>query len=151
MTDRPPPYFRLAFGGLVPASEAAEELLAKLKPGQVVRADVAKPTARSLRQHRLYWALCQRVAENSEALASAEQVSDLLKLSVGHCQLFEDAKGQVWKTPRSIAFASMPHDEFCTFMDQVIRVVVERILPGVDEDDLRREIEEMIADRRHAA
>jgi len=151
MTDRPPPYFRMAFGGLVPASEAASEMLAKLRPGQIVRADVVKPAARSIRQHRLYWALCQRVAENSEALASAEQVSDLLKLSVGHCSLFEDMQGQVWKTPKSISFAKMGHEDFCRFFDAVIRVVATRILPGVEEDALRREIEEMIADRRQPA
>ena len=100
---------------------------------------------RSLRQHRLYWALMTKIAENTDQGWDAEDASYLMKIATGHFDLLTDKHGNKHQRPRSISFAAMKQDEFQPFMNKCIRIVCERIIPGVSESDLRNELEMMVS------
>lgn len=134
--------FRRDLSGLKPLDQAARDLMAKYKLGDMVTADVVKP--RCLGHHRLYWSLCQMVAENMDGDYSAEVVSDVIKLRAGHVTVVRTQKGEVF-LPKSISFAAMDQIAFNQFFDRAIKVVVADILPGVSSDALRAEVESMLS------
>ena len=133
--------FRKELSGLRPVNSIASDKMAKLKLGDVVAIDVRKP--RCLGHHRLYWALCQVVAENMDGDYSAEVVSDVIKLRTGHVTVVKTRKGEVF-LPKSISFAALDQVAFNEFFDRAIKVVVADIIPGINSDALRQEVEQII-------
>jgi len=136
--------FAKQLGVLRPVDQAARDIVAKYKIGDLVTADVVKP--RCLSHHRLYWALAQVVSENMPGEFSAEVVSDVIKVRAGHVTVVKTAKGEVF-IPKSISFAAMDQIEFYQFFDRALRVVVSEILPGVNSDSLRQEVEQIVGGR----
>jgi len=128
--------------GLAPHNQAARDILAKYRIDDLVTAEVVKP--RNLGNHRLYWALCQKVAENMDGDYDAEVISDVLKIRTGHVTVVKTAKGECF-IPKSISFSALDQIAFAAFFDKVVRVVCTDVLPGVNSDDLRAEIELMLA------
>lgn len=133
--------FRKELSGLRPVNSIASDKMAKLKLGDVVAIDVRKP--RCLGHHRMYWALMQIVADNMEGDYSAEVVSDVIKLRTGHVTVVRTKRGEVF-LPKSISFASMDQIAFNEFFDRAIKVVVADIIPGINSDALRQEVEQII-------
>lgn len=136
--------FRKELGGLRPVNSQADDILAKLKLGDVAAVEVRKP--RNLGHHRLYWALCSLVAENMDGDYSAEVVSDVLKIRTGHVTVVKTRKGEVF-IPKSISFAAMDQFAFNEFFDRALKVVVSDILPRLDSDTLRAEVGAIVGGR----
>lgn len=145
-------YCRVADGAkgkaLVPADRQSEALLAKVKSGRMVM--VKTKTARNPKQHRLLWALAERIADNVERFDDADHVIHELKLNTGHVQrrqirvpglgiLFQE-----W--PKSIAYESMPQEEFAVWFEKVLAYVASDIWPGLSTQEIRNEIAEMLGD-----
>ena len=130
---------------LRPADRMAEEALAKVKAGEIVSVDFARP--RNLAMHRWWWQLVSIVADNMPGNLSPEIVCEVIKIRVGHVSVVRTAKGEVF-IPKSISFAAMKQDEFTAFVDRAVRVIVQDILPGVDSDALTNEVEMMLAGAR---
>lgn len=133
---------RKAFGALRPVDDQGEEVLRGIPNDAIVK--VAVKRARNPRHHRLYWALLSLLYENQSRYATVEELSDAIKCAVGHCTVIAGTDGREIRIPKSISFAKMDQDEFRRFFDRVVDLAVTRILPGIDEADLRREIEEMV-------
>jgi len=75
-----PSFWRRTLAGFVPASPEAEQVLARVKLGDVVKITMQRP--RSLQWLRLYWGgLVAFIEENSSC--SAKQVDALIKLRTG--------------------------------------------------------------------
>jgi hypothetical protein len=127
---------------LTPVDHAAVHALSKIKPDQQVLCEIKRP--RNIRQHRLWWALMQKIADNMDGDFSAETVCQVIKIRAGHVQVVRTRTGEVF-IPKSISFGSMPQDEFSAFMERAIGVICTDILPGLSSDDLRREISEIIS------
>jgi hypothetical protein len=129
--------------GTLRASDVqGRELLQKIKQGQQV--EVVIKQARNGKQHRLYWALMGLIYPHQSRYATQEQLSNAIKCAVGWCDQIELAGGRIMAVPKSISFANMPQEEFGQFFDKVIELVLEKILPGVTSEDLRRELEEIV-------
>lgn len=126
-------------GYLAPASAAAEEELAKIKVGTIVKCFVSKP--RHLRHHRMFFALMDTVFQNQEKYESAEELLQWVKIFTGHCTVFvhPDRQG-VSYTPKSISFASMDQTQFDVFFENAVSVICKRIIPGLDRDSLIDEV-----------
>lgn len=133
---------RKRLGALRPADRDAEDTLRKLPADQDLRVEVRR--LRRPQQHRLYWALVKIVWEHQERYATREQLHQALKVAVGYYDEITKSDGQVIAVPHSIAFGNMPQESFEEFFDAVIRFVVTKILPGTDDAELRRELEEMV-------
>ena len=128
--------------GWFPADAVAEEWAAKKPDRYDVLVTAKKP--RNGRQHSLYWVLCTLIANNRENW-NPEDVSNFFKIATGHVRRVMDAHGNEYKFPKSINFASMDQDEFSTFFQRCVDLVTERIIPGLPESDLRRELESMVS------
>lgn len=96
----------------------SDSVLARVPFGKVVYVEVKQP--RNGKHHRLYWTLCQRIAD---AIGSeAETVSDVLKIRTGHCNNVQTKRG-VLQLPKSISFAAMDQTKFSEFFEQCLTVI----------------------------
>src|SRR5690554_5295813 len=91
---------------LLPADAMAGEEVRKIKPGQAVTVEVKR--ARNPRQHRLYWALVAVIFDHQTRYASRTDLSDALKVAVGHYEEVGKRGEHVIVRPKSISFANMP-------------------------------------------
>lgn len=131
-------------GALRPC-DGQEEAFNAIPSGAVMVEIKYADKPRSLRQHRLYWALMTKIAENTDQGWTSEDASYLMKIATGHFDILTDRKGNTYQRPRSISFAAMTHEEFQPLMNKCIRIVCQHIIPGVSEADLRNELEMMVA------
>ncbi len=133
---------RKHLGCLKPVDDAGTTLLSKIKLGADVMVEVKRP--RNPLHHRKLFALAKIVADNSDVWPSTEAAITALKLATGHVETFAVPGGKVYEIPRSISFASMDQTAFDQFYDACVKVIVERFLPGVEEEALRNEVLEML-------
>jgi hypothetical protein len=131
-------------GGFRPIDEPGEEVVRKIKRGEVVSIEIKRP--RNVAFHRKYWALVTIVHANldHDRYPSAEDFHAALKICAGLRTRIVLPDGTEGFIPGSIAFHKMSEDDFSAFFDRVCRLVSKHFLPGVDEDALRAEVEELI-------
>lgn len=125
-------------GTLEPLDAAAHDFMARLEPGAVVRNDWSR--ARNPRRFRLFWGLVKICQDNTDTSLSKEAWADYLKILAGHTEVVR-RKGQVIELPKSIAFASMSEADFAEFINRLMHAIRTEVIPGLDEGDLRRELE----------
>lgn len=106
-------------GTLIPDSVESSVIFAKVPFGKPVHVQVRQPRNGSF--HRLYWALCQRVADGVDA--DAENVSDALKIATGHYTLLKTKSYGELKLPKSISFAAMDQTAFSIFFERCVKVI----------------------------
>lgn len=127
---------------LIPETDGGREAFGTIKDGAQVLVDVR--TVRSVRQLNLYWALMTLLADNCDDFASKESASDIIKIDCGEVNYFLHPKtGEIFGSPRSIAFESMPQDRFNRFMNRVLWVIESKYLPDSSEA-LRKEMYRMV-------
>lgn len=134
-------------GTLEPFDAAAQEFMARLKPGAVARVEVSR--ARNPARLRLYWALVKVCQDNTDLNLSKEAWSDYLKILAGHVEVVK-RRGEVIQLPKSIAFNAMSESDFAGLMDRLMDAVRAKVIPGLPENDLRRALEEITGLREAA-
>lgn len=139
---------------LIPTDDEGSDMLAKIKDGAQVIVEVKR--SRNPQHHRLYFALVRLVFANlPEAMAARYPTQDILhnalKVSAGVRTEFTLANGQTGWIPGSIAFEKMDQSEFDAFFDNCVRCVVKYFLPGVTDEQVREQVEQMIGGGRVAA
>ena len=122
--------------GLEADNDMAIAELAKIKVGADVLVKVSKP--RSLAQHRLFWSVLTHVSD-ATAYDGPEQLLVALKVALGRFDLMKLPNGKVVPVPQSVAFASMPGDEFRRFFDDAMNLICRDVLPGVSVDEILRD------------
>lgn len=130
--------------GLRPADEAAEQYFAKIADRELVSVQVSRP--RNLQFLKKYWVLVSKVWENlpEESKARYPSTDDLdgaIKIAVGLRTRIQLPNGDVGFIPGSIAFHNMDEFEFSEFYNRVIDLIAEYIIPNINKDLLREEIE----------
>lgn len=138
--------FTRTIGGLRPADDAAEKILAKQPIGRDVLVDVSRP--RSLPQMRLYWSVLALVWENlpervQAAFPSVEVFEDYLCIRVGHAHLINSKAGLV-PVPKSVSFAKADQDQFNDVLEKIINLVCGEIIPGLNKRDLMAEVNQRL-------
>lgn len=124
---------------LEPIDEAGRDVLARVPAGSVVMVEYRRP--RNVQHHRKFWALISLIYQNQSWYQSPEDLCDAIKVYVGHSKVLRMTDGREVHTPQSIAFHAMDQAQFEQFYDKVIDVVCSTIIPNMDKDDLRRELE----------
>jgi hypothetical protein len=135
-------FFAVANGCLRPVCDVAKVFCGKKRADSLVMVEAVAP--RNAKQHRLYWAMCAKIADAIPGDYSAENISDLLKLRTGHSTILSTRTGEV-SVPKSISFANMKDDEFQAFLDRCMTIVCRDLVPNLSETQARRELLEMIA------
>lgn len=129
---------------LRPVDEAGADVLRKIKQGDIVTVDVKKP--RNVKHHRMFFALMNLVYENTEreVYPTLEDVIGAVKIAAGLRTRIALRGGEIGYMPGSISFSKMDQHAFSEFYDRVCDLVAQHFLPGIDQDDLRAEVETMI-------
>lgn len=140
--------FQRQLNALRPTDAMSEEMLSKIKPKEYVRVEIKR--MRNPRQHRLFWALMGLLATYAETKCSAEDISDWIKISVGHSHVAHYPDGTTVVKPSSIAFGNMSQEKWETFFSKVVDFACTKILHGTTNQALKAELEEMIAGRSAA-
>lgn len=117
---------------LHPDGDESVIALSKVPFGKSFAAELRQP--RNGAFHRLYWALCQRVAEGIGA--TAENVSDALKIATGHYTTLRTKTYGDLKQPKSISFAAMDNAAFSEFFERCVQTIYTewKIDPAAVED-----------------
>jgi hypothetical protein len=129
---------------LVPADSVSAEMMEEIPLNTGVMCEVRVP--RNLRQFRLAWALASIVSKSVDWLPDRETAMSWLKIKARHVQIIADPNKswQVAIVPKSIAFASLDQEGFKRVLDRMIYVTITDIIPGMDEGELRAELEKII-------
>ena len=126
--------------GLAPADDATRAVWGRMKPGTLCQVDVKRP--RNIQRHKLYWSLCNHVAD-ALGNVTAENVSNVLKVEAGHCRILR-GKTQEWRVPLSIRFDAMDEDEFRSFLDRAVQIVCAEWLHALPDSEPARELRKML-------
>lgn len=125
--------------GLAAVDDTAVEALRGIKFGTLVQVEVIR--VRNAKHHRLYWAMCAKIA-NAVGL-TPENVSDVLKLHTGHYTTIVTDRG-TYKVPKSISFAAMDQVAFREFFDRCCEVICIEWLPHMTKAQVRTEVLQMM-------
>jgi hypothetical protein len=106
---------------LYPDSVESSAVFARIPVGKLVHVEVKRP--RNIGRHKLYWALCQRIASGVDA--TSENISDVLKIAAGHYTLVHTKTYGDIKLPKSIAFHKMDETDFQEFFERCVRTIYE--------------------------
>lgn len=125
---------------LVPADIWSEEAIGNMKEGEVVTASITR--TRNVRFHRKFFAFLNTIFQHQEKYAKLEDMLEAMKEAVGLGRYVDrlDGRGNFFRSS-SISFAKMDENEFHTFYDKFVGVVVTHIIPNIDRDDLLAEVE----------
>ena len=132
--------------GLMATDETARGCLKGIRIGAMVQVEVSRP--RNLQMLRLYWAMCNAIADSIGA--ETENVSDVLKIKTGHFTAVK-TRTETLKFPRSISFAAMSQTDFEAFYSKCCDIVIAEWLPHLTNAELKAEIEQMTGVTYHAA
>lgn len=133
-----------ALRGLQPVDEIGEEVMRGIGRGEIVTIEIRRP--RSLRHHRLFWALMSIVWQNidQERYPTVEDLVGAVKIAAGLRTRIVLPDGTQGFMPGSIAFHRMDQTAFHAFYERVCDLIAQHFLPGVTSEQLRSEVEEMI-------
>ena len=131
-------------GHLAPVDESARESLRAFGEGEVLRAKITRP--RNVKRHRLFFALLNTVhmnlPEEMEArFPTVERLRKELLVQTGHFEMHQTLGGKTVIFPGSMSFDAMDETEFLAFFESAFKFVAKHILTGVDQFELREEIE----------
>jgi len=98
-----------------------------------------------LTQLRLYFAMIDLIFPQQSWFLTKDDLDDEIRIAVGHCTSRKRPNGEIAVRAKSLSFGKLDQHNWRTFLDAALRLVVEKIIPGLDENDLRRELEEMLA------
>lgn len=127
---------------LVPDDDEARAYLKRLKAGDSVLVSVRKP--RNLFFHRKWWALINTVFDNQDVYDNKEAMRKEIIMRAGFWVEHVHVTGTISYTAKSISFASMDELEFADLYDKSIDVILKYFMPGTDEAELRKVVEDEV-------
>lgn len=131
--------------GLVPDGVESSAEFSKIPFGKPVRVEVRQQ--RNIGHHRLYWAMVQRIA--SAVGAEPENISDMLKISTGHCMTVHSKTLGTVRLPRSISFAKMDQTQFHDFFERCVQTIYTEW--GIGRDDILSAVSDLLMPGEYAA
>ena len=130
---------------LVPVAEWERERLMEIPEGRDLTVKITR--TRSAKQHRLFWALMQKVVDNHPYYVRAEQLVEWMKIRLGYVEEIMFHDGQMLTKVSSISFGSMGQDAFQKFFNMALDVITTEVLPETNKEDLIREGEQMLGEK----
>lgn len=115
-------YLRRVGNALFPDGDESICQLMHVPFGKSLRAEIKQP--RNPAFHRLYFALCNRIADGIGS--EAESVSTVFKMATDHIDIIRTKSYGDVKIPKSISFAKMDNTSFKEFFEKCLRVAFEQ-------------------------
>jgi hypothetical protein len=132
---------------LAAADSLSAEILMRIKERETVTASIRRP--RNPRHHAKLFSLLNVVFENQTTYATIEQLLGALKLAVGLFDTGLTVDRVPYVVPRSISFASMNQNEFETTYEKMLEVILTKIIPNINRDDVEARVHEILNGRGH--
>lgn len=132
---------------LAAADSLSAETLEGIKKGETVTASIRRP--RNLKHHRLLFALLEAVFEHQSQYATVQDLLSALKIATGYFDTGSTVDGLPFVVPKSISFASMGRHEFEQWYERVLEIILTRILPGINRDELVDQVNDIINGNQH--
>ena len=129
--------------GLYPIDEPGQDVLSRLPQREYVKVNITRP--RNLAHHRKFFAMLQLVFSNQDRYDQFEHFLAALKIALGHCDTIVLANGSCNYLPKSISFTNMDQTEFDQFYNRACDLIAERIIPGLNTDWIKAEVEAFLA------
>lgn len=104
---------RIVANALVPATQDGRDFLNTNRGRHGGDVMISVTTARNLRQHNLFWKLCEALADHFSV--TKEAIKEELCEKAGHVEPVFYSDGSMRLKPKSIAFENMPQEEFAQF------------------------------------
>lgn len=97
---------------------------------------------RNLEALKFLWALVHKTADNTDRFRDKDTLMEHLKIRAGYYKLVFN--GQDFE-PVGKSLTRADNEKLRRLTDQFIDIICEKILPGMQRNTLRKEIEEMIS------
>lgn len=137
--------FAKTLSGLSPINDDARDWLSRQKHGAVIRGEFKAP--RNGARLRKYFALLDLVYDNlpdHSGFPTRGHLDDAIRVALGFYDKVKLPGGKEWPRPQSVSFAAMKEQDFIAFLDGAVKLVRERLLPKVTDEELRARLEEMV-------
>ena len=140
---------RRTIGGLTAEAEGeAVTVLQRIPIGSAVVADIRDPRRRSSAYERWFFCLLNKVWANQDYYKTVTNLRHALLIKLGYVDRYEFRDRTVLTFPKSMQWHKMGREDAEKFMNDAVKFMCSEIIPGMDENDLRREIDEMIGPSR---
>jgi hypothetical protein len=134
-------FLRRTLSGLIADDEEGQEIVSKIKIGDVVKAEITRP--RNPVNHRRFFALVSLVYKNTDGrYLSAESLREIITIGIGHCDTTViKVNGETFThhVARSISWAKMDDTAFSVFWNRAVDYIISEVLP-VSKEELEREV-----------
>jgi hypothetical protein len=98
--------------------------------------------ARNIKQLRMFWALCQIVAENDPKCPTKDVAKRNILWSLNYITIWIDRGEKAHVEPASIACESMTQDEFNPFFQRAIDLIC--VWLGTAPEEVRKKVAEIV-------
>jgi hypothetical protein len=129
------------------ADSLSAEALDSIKKGETVTASIRRP--RNIKHHRKLWALLTVVFEAQSQFATTQDLLGALKIATGLFETGQTVDKMPYIVPKSISFASMAQTEFEQWYERALEIILTRILPGINRDELTDRVNDIINGNQH--
>jgi hypothetical protein len=134
---------RRTLSGLVPADDQAQAEFKRHAVGSDVYIETF--AVRNPKQHRLLFQMLKMMVDHAE-FPNTEAALVTLKLATGHVDWITiDKDGTQHLIPKSISYGNMSKSSWEPWFDSALKVIADKWLPGVKSEELRAELEQMVA------
>ena len=135
-------FVKRKLGSIVPVDVYAAEKLADFPPDEILKAVITRP--RNHKHSRKFHALLAVIFPHQDTYPTRETFRKAIQAALGYADKINLPNGGFMLEAHSIAFDKMDQTEFEAFYDRVINLIQTRILPGINRDDVNREVEEIM-------
>ncbi len=123
----------------IPVGEESLEALHAQKDGKEFIAETRG--ARNLPQLRMFWALCQILAENDPKSPTKDVAKQNILWALHHVDIWVDRSGISHLETKSISFESMTQEEFNPFFQKAIELISQWL--GSAPEEIRKRVAEI--------
>ena len=135
---------RRTVGGAAAENADGQAVLARFPIGLLFKADISDPRTKWGAYERFFFCLINKTWENQNHYKAADHLRKALLIRLGYCKTYQFKDGTTVAMADSMALSKMPTEERERFMGEAIKFLCEEVIPGLEPNALRREIEEMI-------
>lgn len=130
-------------GRLIPCNESGQEAVRKVAVNDVVMVEMRRP--RNIQWHRKMFALFNLLYQNQSRYPTMDDLRSAMLVYIGFCTEIKLKDDRVVYVPKSLSFAKLSQEGFEQVWQSLVRVACEKIIPNMKEEDLQREIAEIVS------
>lgn len=130
--------------GLFTDSEIFDEEFASIPTNTDVKVKITSP--RSLKQLRYAWALATKISQACDWLQTKDEAMEFMLIEAKHVRrIYDPLRKIAYLRPLPTNFGEMDGTKYSRLLNRMVYVATTLIVPGLPENDLKREVEAMLA------